>query len=228
MTGAAVMTAERWVSTREAAQVLTGRLGKPVSHTTVFRRAQKGLIPARVVGGKVEAVELSGTLSSWNACAVDPDAALGHLVRDGVAALPTLALVAPAGAAPAPAPLPTPPPANNDQAAFLRARREGAEIRTLNERLDLEERQKSLAPVEPLRAAFTRRLVALVQQVETALPDAARLLADDLGCDQHAAATVLRRWYRTLRADLAKTARIQGEALPELAPADAAPTGETA
>lgn len=219
MTGAAAMTAERWVSTREAALELTSRLGKPVSHTTVFRRAQKGLIPARVVGGKVEAVELSGTLSGWAGCAVDPDAALGHMVRNG-APPPALAPVPPGGGAVSAAP--TPPsaaaPANNDQAAFLRAKRETAEMRAIQERLDLEERQGTLAAVEPLRAAFTRRIAAFVALVETGLPTAAAQLADELGCDQHAAATILRRWYRDLRAKMAEAARQDGEALPELAP----------
>ena len=196
---------EQYVGVREFARALSARVGRDVHASTITRAVKGGRIPAREDGK----IPLLAGLAAW-AANTDPVAQLGFAIRDGLPLDdPTLADVPAAKQPGAVAPV----------TGINAIKTEQARIKLAQDQLDLAERQKRIAEVAPLRAAFVKTGAGFVGQVEVALPDAAQLLAGELGVERHAVQVLLRRWYRDLRGKLAQTARAQAEALPDLAEA---------
>lgn len=203
--------AETWVGVRALAREASARLGRAVAASTVTRAVQDGRLPSRA-GARGPEIPLERGLAALRAN-TDPVRALGPAIRDGRGFdLGALGAAAPAGVAPV-VPAAGPGGAGLNVNTIKTAQ---AALALQNDQLDFAERQGRVAVVEPLRTAFVRRIAALVGQVEVGLPDAAAAIAAATGADPHVVNVALRRWWRKLRADMARTARAQGEALPEL------------
>lgn len=205
----AAVAASDYVGVREFARRASLALKRDVAASTITRAVQGGRISKRDSDGKIP---WPAGYAEWRQN-TDPEAALGFAIRDGLE-LPL------SGAAPSSPAMQAPMGAGGSggaSAGINAIKTAQAEIALKRDQLAFAEEQKLVAQVAPLRAAFVKQIAGFVAQVETALPDAAQLLASELQIDRHVAQVLLRRWYRDLRAKLAQTARAQGEALSDLA-----------
>lgn len=209
---------EEWMGVRAFTRALSAALGREVAASTVSRAVRDGRIPSRA-GGVGPEIPLARGLAAYGAN-TDPTKALGPAIRDG-RAFDLSGIGAPVAPLAPLAPLaPSAPAASRAPAGDVnRIKTAQAAIQLQQAQLDLAERQGLVAEVEPLKAAFARQIAAFAGQVEVALPDLAQRLATLVGCEPHAIQVELRNWYRDVRDAMARTARAQGEALPDLVPA---------
>ncbi|MCG5243960.1 hypothetical protein ACIU1J_32150 [Azospirillum doebereinerae] len=212
---------ERWVGVRAFTRALSAQLGREVAASTITRAVQGGRIPSRA-GAQGPEIPLAAGIVAYRRN-TDPTKAMGPAVRDG-----QIYDLAGVGAPVAPVmPSRSEPASGPAEPSVNRIKTAQAAIQLQSSQLDLAERQGQLVAVEPMRAAFGRQIAGMIGQIEVSLPDLGQRLAEQFALDAHELQIELRLWFRALRAAMAKTARAQGEALPDLAvPADDAPEAD--
>jgi len=207
---------ERWVGVRAFTRALSAQLGREVAASTITRAVQAGRIPSRA-GAQGPEIPLMAGMVAYRRN-TDPTKAMGPAVRDG-----QIYDLAGVGAPAAPVmPSRSEPPGGGPKGPDVnQIKTAQAAIQLQSSQLDLAERRGALVAVEPMRAAFGRQIAGMIGQIEVSLPDLGQKLAEKFALDAHELQIELRLWFRGLRAAMAKTARAQGEALPDLAvPAD--------
>lgn len=203
------------VGVRAFARALSARLGRNVSAGTITRAVQSGRIPA-TPGPQGPLICIAEGIAAYSGN-TDPIKASATAERDGRNYdLDLLAATARPQAQAVIAAMAEEVKSQSGDISLSRIKVQAAALDLERQHIEMAKLRGEVAPVAPMQAAFAKQMADVVTQIELALGDAATLLTDELGTDTFAAAALLRRWFRELRAELAKTLRAQGGAAPEL------------